>query len=253
MPRVEETKRKVYGKEIGYGINVGVFPSNLLDYNAYVKLTSFNVISIEEAEFKTTLEKMLAGDITSNLDPLRHFFLPVPTKGLNMTDKIGIEEGSGFENVLQAIGGAATNLITEITKNTKMLNQTGYTTNQFLSNVFKGMTLRTYDYSWSFIPESPEDSAKLMNMLDMIRADALPSYTKNSPIIAHPNIWLVENRVNGKLLFETNYLIVDSVSIDFDDASGTTFFHDGVPVKTTLNIIFKELFPSGSELTRVYR
>jgi hypothetical protein len=250
MARIDEERRRINGKDYGgdgYGSEYKAFPSNLLEHNAYVKLTAFDVKQIDETKVKAAIEKILAGDITTNCTPIGHFFLPIPQSGLNMTDTLNYGEESGA-NVIQQLAKWGLGELFGRVPESMLKQQTGYSANEYITNMFKGIGLRSFDYVWNFIPESKEDAETLSQILEWIRSNAIPTYDRISPIIKHPSIWLIENRVKGKLLLQTNFLVIESISINYDDTTGTTFFKDGSPVKTNLNIKFKEIYPSGNEL-----
>lgn len=250
MPIKDEEGRWVGTKSFdgsSYGKIFAQFPSDLLNHNAYVKLTAFEVEGLTDLDLKERIEKLKYGGIFSNMTPIKHCFLPIPTTGLNINDGITYNEGS-ITNMSQLFGTAFLETIRKLGSATMASQQTGYSGNEYIANMFKGIQLRSFEYVWNFIPESQTDADNLINIIEFIRGGALPTYQKNNPVVKHPNIWLIENRVNGKLLIETNYLVIENISTNFDDPTGTTFFKDGNPVKTNLSIKFKEIYPSGNEM-----
>jgi len=246
-----ETKRRDTLADKGYGGSYATFPKDLLNYNAYVKLTAFDVAKLTEENIKQRIERLTTGGIASDITPAFHCFLPIPTTGLNVNDSIEYGEESGT-NIVQLLGTALNETVKKLFLSKILTAQTGYSGNEYLTSMFKGIKLRNFEYVWNFIPESKSDAEELAGIVEFIRGRALPTYDRSSPIIQHPNIWLIENRVNGKLLIETNYLVIENISLNYDDPTGTTFFNDGNPVKTNLSIKFKEIYPSGNEKIGVF-
>lgn len=226
-----------------------------LDQDAFIKLTSFGYdnnlygssINMWTDPNRTEEKNKLLSNITNQL------FLPIPNEGLNHTDSIDYETVKGgtlpqrqlvlFFEALRGYGPVAA--LEDYAKATA-----GGALNNFMSNLFNGMTLREFTFSWDFLPYSKEDSEILKYIITSIRKAALPAYDHNSWSIKFPDFWIVEPYINRKLLYELNFLVLSDVSVSYDKGDGTTFFYDGSPVNTKLTLKFKEVYPSGSELVR---
>ena len=229
-----------------------------LDQNAFIKLTSYkyetgnNLYGSNSSIFtdpeRSTDKARLLAEITNQI------FLPIPTEGLNISDSVDYETINGgsllarqfnifFDTLRKSVEAVAA--FEDYFKATA-----GGMINNFKANLFNGMTLREFNFSWDFVPYSKEDALILKNIVNSIRKAALPSYDNNSLGIRFPDFWIVEPYINQNLLYELNFLVLADIGLSYDNSNGTTFFYDGNPVKTKLNLKFKEVYPAGSELIR---
>jgi len=231
-------------------------PEFLGDYDAFIKLTSYKYNNtlygtnsqIFSDKSKEKDKNVVIADLNNQI------FLPIPNEGLNITDTVdyeGIKGGATlpkkFLNLFAE--GMRTNLQMVAAYEDFLKAQAGGALNNFMANLFNGMTLREFVFSWEFIPYSQQDSHVLKQLIIAIRKAALPLYDNNSWSIKFPDFWIVEPYVNGKLLYELNFLVLSDIKLSYDNSStGTTFFNDGTPVSTRLSLTFKEVYPAGSEL-----
>lgn len=221
---------------------------NPQNYNTFIKLTSYK---FDDSIFSNTSALFGGATISVQKEITNQIFLPIPTSGLNITDTLNIESVNGGANFGQNLAASFMNFLQQGVLSDKAANtiKNDFAPNEFMVSLFRGIQLRKFNFVWNFIPSSDQDSKTLMDILKSIRKSSLPSYAQSDWTIAFPNFWVVEPYVASNRLYELNYLMCDSVNINFDGQSqGTSFFYDGKPVNTTLTISFVELYPSGNEL-----
>lgn len=234
-------------------------PENLWDYNAFIKLTCYNYDwrlygSSLRLLFKEESQKQAEKDMLSDIN--KHIFLPIPNGGLGVRDSLQYDETKGGVT----LETKAVTIIAESVKKAGIVGKVatayqdsaetflGKTLNQFLVHTFKGINLRQYTYTWSFIPYSQEDAKELNKIIKTLRKASLPEYKANNYTIEYPDFWVVRPYANNNMLFELNYLVVSEVKVDYGGEGQVTFFKDGNPTQTTLSITFKEVYPQGSEM-----
>lgn len=234
-------------------------PESLHESNAFIQFTSYSYDwrlygSSLSLYYKEEAQKIAEKDMIS--DPQYEIFLPVPNRGLGIQDNIKYEEGKGGVNF---VNKAATIMMDSIKKagivgqlsyayNEVLSTFAGVRMNEFLTHTFKGISLRQYTYTWNLIPYSPQDANVLFEIIKVFRKASLPEYEPDNWTVKYPNFWIIKPYVNGTPLFEMNYLVVSGVKIDFGGEGQVTFFKDGKPVQTTIEITFKEVYPQGSEV-----
>ena len=226
------------------------YPESLASSEAFIKLTSYSYDRTLYGQTNVTTDE---NQINLVKDLKNLIYLPIPSEGLNVTDSIDYEGVKGGATPLKKFftlvaEGLRTNFGPIAAYEDVMKMMTGNAINNFMANLFNGMTLREYNFSWDFIPYSQEDANTLKSIINAIRKRALPTYNNNKYRIQFPDFWIVEPYVNGNLLYELNYLVLTDVSLSYDNPNGTSFFYDGNPVTTKLSLKFKEIFPAGSEL-----
>lgn len=229
-------------------------PDHLKYCHSFIKLTSY---SYDRTLYGQTNNQTSENQIALVKDITRQVFLPIPTEGLNFNDSIDYEGVKGGATLTKKFftlvaEGVRTNIAPIAAYEDIMKSLSGNALNNFMANLFNGMTLREYTFSWDFIPYSQADANILKFIINGIRTSALPRYDNNSWAIKFPDFWIVEPYVNDKLLFELNYLVLTDISVSFDNPNGTTFFYDGNPVTTKMTLKFKEVFPSGNELVQQF-
>lgn len=251
--------RKYTGSEKGEMLIFPKSPENLWDYNAFISLTCYDYDwrlygSSLRLFFKEESQKLAEKDMLSS--PNKHIFLPIPNGGLGVQDSLQYDEVKGGVT----LDTKAVTIMAESVKKAGVLGQIatayqdsaetlfGRTLNQFLVHTFKGISLRQYTYTWSFIPYSQEDANELNKIIKALRKAALPEYEPNNYTIKYPDFWVVRPYANANMLFELNYLVVSDVKVDYGSEGQVTFFKDGNPTQTTLSITFKEVHPQGSEM-----
>lgn len=251
--------KKYSGPQMGEMLSFPKSPENLWDYNAFIKMTCYDYDwrlygSSLRLFFKEESQKLAEKDMLSS--PNKHIFLPIPNGGLGVQDNLQYDETKGGVT----LENKAVTIIAESVKKAGVLGQVasayqnsaetlfGRTLNQFLVHTFKGINLRQYTYTWSFIPYSQEDANELNKIIKTLRKASLPEYEANNFTIKYPNFWLVRPYANNKLLFELNYLVITEVKVDYGGEGQVTFFKDGNPTQTSLSITFKEVHPQGSEM-----
>ena len=235
-----------------------IYPSvpEQLSPNAFIKLTSYkyetgnNLYGSNSEIFNSPAKADEKSKLLSNIS--NQIFLPIPTEGLNINDSVDYESIKGGTLMARQL-----NIFFDtLRKNSEFIAgfedffkaTAGGAINNFMANLFNGMTLREFNFTWDFIPYSKEDAQLLKDIVNKIRVAALPVYDNNSLGIRFPDFWIVEPYINQNLLYELNFLVLTDINLSYDDPNGTTFFYDGSPVKTRLSLKFKEVYPAGAEL-----
>lgn len=229
------------------------FPSNLAAASAdsMILMTAY---SWDPKNFKAGRNP---DTVSTNVDSKTHIALPIPKAGLNLEDKHNFEQVHGVADLQDFARTAITGFATSFMDSIKLSKMGGKLSDyaqreQFINrrrgNAYRGNDLRKFTFRWEFIPENQDDANKLKEIVDTLRYWSNPDYSSNDDLIAYPCYWILNARAFGKPLFKYDALMIEKLMVNHDDESGTTFFYDGKPVKTSLDIQFTEVASSGREL-----
>lgn len=110
---------------------------------------------------------------------------------------------------------------------------------------FKGIDMKTHNFSWTMAPKSPDESDKILNITNTIKRNALPSYTDLGPLkrafINYPStvdIYFFGIDQAYFMYFKT--CMINSVNIDYSP-NGLAVLRGGKPAMINLNLSLKEM------------
>jgi hypothetical protein len=130
------------------------------------------------------------------------------------------------------------------------LQATGYEFNNNIGLAFKGVDLRTFNFSYTFFPESKEDNATIRNIVNMFKMRMHPDYVdpKTKFLFKYPELVTVtfESGKRGNVPSELfAYRVYPAFITDFsvDYSGGGSIFHheDGCPTSTSISFTLKEI------------
>jgi|LWDU01.1.fsa_nt_gi hypothetical protein len=127
------------------------------------------------------------------------------------------------------IGGA----LDESTKKTQHV----LTENPFIT--FKGVGLREWSFTWSFIPESEDESRAAKAIIHKFRVAMYPE--KNTWTLGFPMVFNIEY-INAEFP-KMPEVALTSCSVDYNKDSNSFFMQNNEPVRMDMSLTFKELMP----------
>lgn len=107
---------------------------------------------------------------------------------------------------------------------------------------FKGMELRTFQWSWKFVPRSQEEAATLAKMLKNIRKYILPAKEDGGAFLQYPH--LIQPKIIGQnveMYGKFKKSAVTQFSINYTGEGTSAFFVDGNPVSVICSMSFQEI------------
>lgn len=111
---------------------------------------------------------------------------------------------------------------------------------------FNGVDLRSYEYSWKFMPHSVEESNRLRNIIEAFKYSSLPE-VKNRYFLTYPDIVQVKFLRIEHQLFKHKLCFIESVNVNYAPSGQPTFFHQtDAPVEMELSVRLREV----SSITR---
>ena len=119
--------------------------------------------------------------------------------------------------------------------------------NPYLSQVFRGVDLRNFQYTFRFVPYSLDDCDNIKEILTIFRKWALPSGPAGgggSPYLNYPGEVSVQYQfMDGENFYIHRFKrsVITSIDIDYTGAGMWTMMRNGFPTETTMNISFSEI------------
>jgi len=131
----------------------------------------------------------------------------------------------------------------------------GFIPNPHLSNIFKGVPLRTFSFDVSMAPRNSRESEVLQNVLDHYRSYILPALSVKKTTLDYPHEAAISFSASGSSLvaggtgktpldriFNFKRVVCKDVSITVNGQPGTqVFFADQAPAEVTISFSFQEV------------
>jgi hypothetical protein len=140
---------------------------------------------------------------------------------------------------LQRVAGGPTADLAEL--------KAGMLLNPYLSQVFRGVDFRNFQYTFRFVPYSEGDCENIKEILTIFRKWALPSGPAGGATSIYLN-YPGEVEVQYQFLDGENYYIhrfkrsvITSLDIDYTGAGMWTMMRNGFPTETVMNIRLSEI------------
>lgn len=134
---------------------------------------------------------------------------------------------AGLESVDESLGGLAGQII-------------GAIPNPHPTVFFKGVELRQFQWTWKFVPRSPEEAETLQSCIKLMRGYILPS--KDGNFLKYPH--MVQPKIMGDnvdLYGSFKKCLVSSFSVNYTGEGTSAFYVDGSPVSIILAMNFQEV------------
>lgn len=114
--------------------------------------------------------------------------------------------------------------------------------NPHTSIFFKGLELRTFQFSWKFTPLSAGDSIMLQKILNAIKKRVLP--TANTGFMQYP--YMVQPTIlykgeESKKMGKFKKSMIRNIAVNYTEQGSSQFFYDGSPVSVQLTLGLQEI------------
>jgi len=141
-------------------------------------------------------------------------------------------------------GGAAMGIASEALTEMQKTNQV--TLNMRDYSMFKGPTLRTFPFEFSFVPSSKGESDNAMEIIKSFRKTAYP--TVNSQIAYNfPEVYKIDF-INSPDMIKIPEVALQTITVTYNPNSMSFYKHNGRPVEINISLSFQELTTIHSEL-----
>lgn len=139
------------------------------------------------------------------------------------------EMEEGLRRLASTVGGNLVEALPENLQSTAEIFR-GKIKNPVYNTVFRGVPIRSHDFSWKIAPESPEEQADIEGVLKALRKHSLPAFERSGEInnIMYPDFCKIE--LTPAVFKFPKPMFVSALSINHAPEGLPAFFHDGKPV-----------------------
>jgi hypothetical protein len=205
-------------------------------------------LSFEEVSFPTVMGSQNA---YFRRKPTDSIILPVPInlvdtnrllyKPISLTART-TEAVIGAASILGRIGGSLAGFVDRVGAVTSAgvdaaSAVTGLTVNTHQTLKFEQPTLKDHNFTWKLVPSSPEESLRLKEIIDRIKANIYPR--KNAYVFRYPNLVKVA-LFNGHQLFLFKPAYVQGFSVNYTTEGGPAFHKDEYPTSVQIDMSITE-------------
>ena len=154
--------------------------------------------------------------------------------------------------VRAALSGAAIGALgSNVSPQSVISRSTGQILNNNLELLFQGVNLRTFPYSITFSPRSPEEATVVKDIIRLLKTSMAPKAgefdgTAGCIFIQSPDVFqlkFLKDDVDHPFLHAFKLCALTGMSVNYTNAGTYTSYEDGTPVNIRMSLTFKELNP----------
>ena len=154
--------------------------------------------------------------------------------------------------VRAALSGAAIGALgSNVSPQSVISRSTGQILNNNLELLFQGVNLRTFPYSITFSPRSPEEATVVKDIIRRLKTSMAPKAgefdgTAGGIFIQSPDVFqlkFLKDDVDHPFLHAFKLCALTGMSVNYTNAGTYTSYEDGTPVNIRMSLTFKELNP----------
>ena len=154
--------------------------------------------------------------------------------------------------VRAALSGAAIGALgSNVSPQSVISRSTGQILNNNLELLFQGVNLRTFPYSITFSPRSPEEATVVKDIIRRLKTSMAPKAgefdgTAGGIFIQSPDVFqlkFLKDDVDHPFLHSFKLCALTGMSVNYTNAGTYTSYEDGTPVNIRMSLTFKELNP----------
>ena len=213
------------------------FPSDILSHQGggfvYLGAVQENV-SIDMQSF---LSKSDVTVTNTNSTELGGVFLSVPSN-IQETTVHNWNLTSGITEEMEGLIGDKMGSTFNTVK--KTFARSGVNFDQNYLQTYEGTAPRTFDFDWSFIPQTAADAQQLNEILIKLKSWAAPQPTPGRILVTQPATWSLDITSGLANVIRFSLMVVTNLSINYSPKGYSDFFHDGQPKQINLSMSFSE-------------
>ena len=154
--------------------------------------------------------------------------------------------------VRAAISGKALNALgSQVSAESVIARSTGQILNNNLELLFQGVNLRSFPFSITFSPRSPEESRVVKSIIKSLKMSMAPkagefSESAQGIFLKSPDVFQLDYLRDGRnhpFLNSFKLAALTGMSVNYTNAGTYASYEDGTPVNIRMNLTFKELNP----------
>ena len=161
-------------------------------------------------------------------------------------------EGQTQNAIRAAISGAAIGALgSNVSAQSVIARSTGQILNSNLELLFQGVNLRSFPYSITFSPRSPDESKVVKAIIRALKMSMAPKAgqfngSAQGIFLQSPDLFQLEYRKDGEshpFLNKMKLCALTGMNVNYTNAGTYTSYEDGTPVNIRMDLTFKEINP----------
>ena len=154
--------------------------------------------------------------------------------------------------VRAAISGKALNALgSQVSAESVIARSTGQILNNNLELLFQGVNLRSFPFSITFSPRSPDESRVVKSIIKSLKMSMAPKageFNENAQgiFLKSPDVFQLDYLRDGRnhpFLNSFKLAALTGMTVNYTNAGTYASYEDGTPVNIRMNLTFKELNP----------
>ena len=106
---------------------------------------------------------------------------------------------------------------------------------------YTGTQPRSFNFSYTFIPESSEEARNIFEIIRVIKQYSAPSTVVKSALIMSPYVWKIElgnKYLDDSIRFHEGF--ITNIDVTYGSSGGSIFTKDGYPKSINMSLTFME-------------
>jgi len=220
----------------------GVAAVKLSGSNQLTTLAKSICLGLQEpprAEYSTTWEEQALGAVLSG-GKIGAFNIAKGIAGEAMLDKINPGKKGQILTQADAAGQRAA-----ITKGL------GKIKNPYREQIFKQVEFRTFNFEYTFLPESISEAQNVLQIVKILRQNMLPEVAENAFYLIYPSEFSLYYMYKGGLntnVHQFSDCVLTNMTVKYGGQDFVTFKDSGgVPADIVMSLTFREIVPITSD------
>jgi len=143
---------------------------------------------------------------------------------------VAIEKG--ISKAIDSLGGA--------TASAQALQLAGLSQNPFMTMLFKSPQFKDHQFSWKLSPKNAEESNRLINIINALKANMLPSMNPGSggTFLTYPSMLYISLNPSDVFLYQFKPCVIKTLSVNFAPTGTPSFFKgtNGAPTSVSISL-----------------
>lgn len=121
----------------------------------------------------------------------------------------------------------------------------GIVTNPRIGLLFQKTGLRSFQFSFNFMPKSEKEVGTVINIIEKFKYHAAPEIVRDTDsIVNYPELWKIEFHKGDDInehLFKTTWSALTNITVNYSPQAVWATFKNGMPVNIQMDLQFQEI------------
>lgn len=120
---------------------------------------------------------------------------------------------------------------------------TGLTTNPFMSLLYNKPEFKTHQFSWRFIPRTPDESENIRKIIRTFQYHMLPTISQNYILFGYPSMAIITLAPSDTYLYKFKPCVITNFTANYAPGNTPSFYKGGkaAPAAVEISVNLKEI------------